>query len=285
MTSMTANAAIEMSGSEFHDLRKLVLKYTGITLSEAKVELVRRRFGPRLRALKLPSYSSYARYIENGHAEEISHFSDAITTNLTSFFRESHHFDELAATVSDIVAKSQVAENQQNRRLRIWSAGCSSGQEAYCIAMTLRECIANIGSWDVKILATDLDSNCLKKGAAGIYNSADIEKIASGKFSDWAARWFAPCDTGTRRAKDELRSLITFRRLNFMDKWPMSGPFDVIFCRNVFIYFDKEMQKSCLEKFSKVQRSGDRLFLGHSESVNGITDDYKLTSQTVYLRH
>ncbi len=279
MTSMTATAAIEMSSSEFQDLRKLVLKYTGITLSEAKVELVRRRFGPRLRALELPSYSSYARYIENGHAEEISHFSDAITTNLTSFFRESHHFDELATCVSAIVAS-----NSQNRRIRIWSAGCSSGQEAYCIAMTLKESIANIGNWDVKILATDLDSNCLKKGAAGVYSSADLEKIAPGKFSDWASKWFPPCDAGTRRAKDELRSLITFKRLNFMDKWPMSGPFDVIFCRNVFIYFDKEMQRRCLEKFANVQAPGDRLFLGHSESVNGITDDYKLAGQTVYLR-
>lgn len=270
-------SALTLSHSEFDGLRKLVHEYTGITLSEAKMELVKRRFGPRLRALNLPSFSSYIKYVKEDHKDELSRFSDAITTNLTSFFRENHHFNYLNSCLPELIRR-----NGPSRRLRVWSAGCSTGQEAYSLAITLLEKAPELKSWDVKILATDLDSTCLEKGTKGYYSIKDLEKMPRRLASKWFVTEGLP--EGRVQVNLELRNLITFKRLNFIHNWPVKGPFDIIFCRNVFIYFNKEMQKSCVEKFSRVQNPGAVLCIGHSESIVESTNDYKLAGQTIYER-
>ncbi len=268
--------AIPLSESEFEGLRQLVLEYTGISLSPAKIELVKRRFAPRLRALELDTFSAYVNFVKR-HPKELSFFSDAITTNLTSFYREKHHFDLL----KEELLPGMLKKHERDRRLRFWSAGCSTGQEAYTLGIELFESIPNLRGLDVKILATDLDSKCLRTCKDGVYSQKDLEKVPP----DVARRYFDPLPgTPMFRVAQKVQDLVTFKRLNFLDEFPMKGPFDLIICRNVFIYFDKRMQAKVMAKFAKLQQPGDYLFLGHSESVGELTNDYELVGLTTYKR-
>lgn len=268
--------AIPLTETEFEGLRQLVLEYTGISLSSAKIELVKRRFAPRLRALSLDSFGAYVSHVKK-HPDELGFFSDAITTNLTSFYREKHHFDLLR----DELMGEILARHQRDKRLRFWSAGCSTGQEPYTLGIELFRTIPNIDSYDLRILATDLDSKCLQTCKDGVYAEKDLEKVppeAKSKYFDRVP------GTDKYRVDQKVKNLITFKRLNFLDEFPMRGPFDVIICRNVFIYFDKQMQAKVMAKFARVQQPGDYLFLGHSESVGDLTKDYKLVGLTTYKR-
>lgn len=276
---MNFPSTYELTSVEFDALRQLVLQHTGISLSEAKLELVKRRFTPRLRELKLNSFSSYIKYIKNNHADELTHFSNAITTNLTSFFREKHHFEYMKkAVIPHLLTK-----NYTSRKIRIWSAGCSTGQEPYTLAMVLRENIPDFHRWDVQILATDLDKKCLEIAREGVYRGADLEKAPSTVRS----QWFLKCRGSSSdkvKVKQELKEMVSFLHLNLIHDWPMRGPFDIIFCRNVFIYFNKERQKEFVSRFADLQQPGNHLFIGHSETIGDLTDCYRLTGQTVYGR-
>jgi chemotaxis protein methyltransferase CheR len=236
------------------------------------------RLARRLRALRMDSFAEYIKLLE-AEGPELEEFVNAVTTNLTSFFREPHHFEFLASQMLPAVTK----RNTGARKLRIWCCAASTGEEPYSIAMVLREAQQQLAGWDAKLLATDLDSAVLATGQAGVYgcerfNGMDPKRMA--RFFDKGGG----SQAGKLRAKDELRSLITFKQLNLMRDWPMRGPFDAIFCRNVIIYFDKPTQRELFERMAKLQRPGDFLFLGHSESLYRVSERYELIGRTIYRR-
>jgi chemotaxis protein methyltransferase CheR len=272
------NREFEFNDSDFQALRALVKQITGINLAESKRELVYGRISRRLRALGLSSFGAYRQLLESGDGQELVAFCNALTTNLTSFFRESHHFDYLR---DDFLAPRKDAARRD--RIRIWSSACSSGEEPYSIAMTLIESIPDCHRRDIKILATDLDSDILARAQRGVYAADRVKGLDPKR----VARFFTETRQGAEKTYTvvpEVAQLITFKQINLMNDLPMSGPLDVIFCRNVVIYFDKETQKGLFARMARLQRPGDFLFLGHSETLFKVSDDYSLIGKTIYRR-
>ncbi|HTU65722.1 MAG TPA: protein-glutamate O-methyltransferase CheR [Steroidobacteraceae bacterium] len=269
----------QLTAADFDRIRELVRQHTGIALSEAKRQLVYGRLSRRLRALKMSSFREYITLLERGEPAELEEFTNAVTTNLTSFFREPHHFEFLAR---ELLPKL-VAHDKGTRRLRIWCCAASTGEEPYSLSMVLREAGGLLSGWDAKLLATDLDSNVLAHGMTGVYTEERFQTMTAARRS----RWFDELDGDPPKleVKDELRSLITFKQLNLMHDWPMRGPFDAIFCRNVIIYFDKDTQRKLFERMARLQRPGDYLFLGHSESLYRVSEKYDLIGKTIYRRN
>jgi chemotaxis protein methyltransferase CheR len=268
---------LHLTQDEFDRIRELVREHTGIALAEGKRQLVYGRLSRRLRALKLTTFSQYIEILERGETSELEEFINAVTTNLTSFFREPHHFEFLGQELLPALVKREGSR----RRIRIWCCAASTGEEPYSIAMVVRETQALQSGWDVKVLATDLDSNVLGHGKWGVYARDRFEAVSPRRI----ARFFEAVSGEDRlSARDELRDLITFKQLNLMHEWPMKGPFDAIFCRNVIIYFDKETQRALFERMAALQRPGDFLFLGHSESLYRVSDRYELIGRTIYRR-
>ena len=278
MSTRLAVQEFVLTDSEFERLRALVHELTGIALAESKRELVYSRLARRLRKLKLKSFGDYCAMLEGGDGAELQELTNAMTTNLTSFFREDYHFEQLAAEALPYLAKSRAAM----RRVRIWSAGCSTGEEPYSIAMVLREAQPLFAGWDVRLLATDIDSKVVETAAAGIYSAERLRGVNPQRLM----RWFKPSDQALRQYEvaADLRSLATFRQLNLLNAWPFKGPFDVIFCRNVTIYFDKETQRLLFERLAKLQEPGAWLFIGHSENLFNVTQCYKSVGRTVYRK-
>jgi chemotaxis protein methyltransferase CheR len=263
---------------DFEALRHLVKSLTGINLSDQKRELVYGRLSRRLRALRLRSFGEYRELLASD-PRELVQLSNAITTNLTSFFRERHHFDYLC----EEVLKARAAQSHPRRRVRIWSAGCSTGEEPYSIAMSVIEALPDLPRWDLRILATDLDSDALERARAGLYPSERVRAVDPVRL----VRFFTEQHAGSGRAYrvvPEVAALVSFKQLNLMDRWPMKGPLDVIFCRNTVIYFDKETQRELFARIAALQRPGDLLFLGHSESLFQVSPDYSLVGRTIYRR-
>jgi chemotaxis protein methyltransferase CheR len=278
-TMRLSGIEFELTQAQFQRIRELVRTHTGIALSDAKYQLVHGRLARRLRALRLDNFGEYIAMLESGEGPEIEEFTNAVTTNLTSFFREPHHFEYMAREMLPAL----VANPAASRRLRIWCCAASTGEEPYSIAMVLREAQRELAGWDVKLLATDLDSAVLATGAAGVYAAARFQNMDArrvGRFFDKGTGLQA----GNFRAREDLRSLITFKQLNLMNPWPVRGPFDAIFCRNVIIYFDKPTQRALFERMAKLQRPGDLLFLGHSESMYRVSTRYELIGRTIYRR-
>jgi chemotaxis protein methyltransferase CheR len=269
----------QFTDADFQALRALVKEMTGINLADSKRELVYGRVSRRLRALSLSSFGAYRRLLESGDGSELVAFCNALTTNLTSFFRESHHFDYLRA---DFLAP-RVAAARRSERIRIWSSACSSGEEPYSIAMTVMETIPDWQKWDIKILATDLDSDILARAQRGTYNAERVKGLDQKRLN----RFFTESMDGAEpiyQIAPELAQLITFKQINLMHDLPMSGPLDAIFCRNVVIYFDKDTQRGLFARMAKLQRPDDLLFLGHSETLFKVSEDYALIGKTVYRR-
>ncbi len=263
---------------DFQALRALVKSLTGIHLGEQKRELVYGRLTRRLRALRLRSFAEY-RALLSEDERELTELCNAITTNLTSFFREPHHFQYLR----EQVFVPLLAEGPAGRRLRIWSAACSTGEEPYSIAMTVLESLPHAERWDVRILATDLDSEVLERARSGLYPAERL----SGVSAERQARFFQeprPVRPGSRQVTPEVAARVTFKRLNLMEPLPMKGPLDVIFCRNVVIYFDKDTQRDLFARMSQLQRPGGLLFLGHSESLFKVSESYALIGKSIYRR-
>jgi chemotaxis protein methyltransferase CheR len=274
----------ELSAASFEALRSIVLQNTGISLNASKMELVKRRFLPRLRALSLTGFDEYVEYLGANFDTEGVAFCNAITTNLTSFFRENHHFELVGTMLRALLARKE----RKASRIRLWSAGCSAGQEAYSLAITLRETFPDLDRLDIRILATDLDENCLNTARRGVYPQKEFEKMHEPLINRYFTEAPSPGKHMPGRcfeAGDELKSLITFNKLNLMHTWPMRGPFDFILCRNVFIYFDKDTQLQILRKFSALQAAGSYLCLGHSEIIpNPPSLGYQMTGKTAYKR-
>jgi chemotaxis protein methyltransferase CheR len=263
---------------DFVKIVKLVKRQAGIVLSECKRELVYGRLSRRIRALGLSDFTAYCAHLESPAGEaEIGQMVNAITTNLTGFFREPHHFEFFGNEVVDPIVKSRPAAN---RRLRIWSAGCSSGEEPYSIAMTVRTVLGNDTRWDAKILATDIDTQMVATAEAGLYAAERATAIPPAM-----VRLFVR-QVGSNKIQmtETLKSLIAFKPLNLFDNWPMKGPFDAIFCRNVIIYFDDEAKRTLFDRFADMLAPEGFMFIGHSESLFQISDRFHLVGRTIYRK-
>ncbi len=265
--------------NNFNHIRNIVTEHSGIVLSDAKRDMVYSRLVRRLRALRIKNFDAYCAMLEDHNHEEFTHFINAITTNLTSFFRENHHFEMLANEIlPDIMQR-----NQQSKKIRIWSAGCSTGMEPYSIAMVLKELITPQQGWDIKILATDLDTNVIETAAQGIYQANRVTGVSDARM----ARWFMQgrgANVDKLKVSKELRQMITFKAMNLLQPFPFKGPIDIIFCRNVVIYFDKDTQRQLFDRFANVHVQGSYLFIGHSETLYNVTDRYQLIRNTVYKK-
>jgi chemotaxis protein methyltransferase CheR len=276
---MVREREFKFEQKDFEALRALIKKMTGITLADSKEELVYGRVSRRLRSLGLQTFSEYRQRLEFGDQEELTEFCNAMTTNLTAFFRESHHFSYLR----DHLLLPRLEDPHASRRIRIWSAACSSGEEAYSLAMTVCESIPDWRRWDIKILATDIDSRVLARAKQGVYAKDRVKGLEPQRLG----RFFhVQREAGQEvyEVEPDLAALITFKQLNLMHELPMSGPFDAIVCRNVIIYFDKDTQKKLFERIAPLQRPDDLLFLGHSESLFRVTNAYALIGKTIYRR-
>lgn len=270
----------EFGDEDFYALRQLVREVTGINLSEQKRELVYGRLARRLRALNLRSFREYRQRLAQDDGTELVQLCNAITTNLTAFFREAHHFEHL----KNEVLAPLVQHPPASRRVRIWSAGCSSGEEAYSLAMSVIEAVPDLERWDIRILATDLDSDVVEKARRGIYTAERLQNLSPER----RERFFEPYPAAREpsfRVRPHVARLLTVKQLNLMHPFPMRGPFDAIFCRNVIIYFDKETQRDLVARLSRLQRPGDLLYLGHSETLFKVSTDYELIGRTIYRRN
>ena len=270
------------TAEDFEFLRELIKARTGIQLGQKKREMVYGRLVRRLRALELESFEAYCRFVDGADGEnELLAMVNAITTNLTRFFREDHHFDHLAKEVLPAIAAREAKSPRP--RLRIWSAGCSSGEEPYSIAMTVLDTIADLSCWDARVLATDLDTEMVRHGSEGRYDIGALKTIPPqfrGRFTTRSGR-----DAAEHfEMADDLKQLITFKALNLLEPWPMKGPFDVVFCRNVVIYFDRPVRVALFKRIADILVDGGHLFIGHSESLLGISDRFELIGKTTYRK-
>jgi chemotaxis protein methyltransferase CheR len=270
-------AAGDLSPAEFKRISELAYQVCRIKLPHGKEELVKGRLSRRLRALGLATFSEYITQVENDESgEELTMMIDALTTNKTSFFREPDHFQYLGYQVIP-------ALKQESRRVRIWSAGCSSGEEAYTIAIVLREQLPDIDQWDARILATDISTRMLSKARQGVYDRDALGELPSMLLSKYFTCLGAG-STRTYRVQESLRSLVRLARLNLMERWPMKGPFDAIFCRNVMIYFDQQTQEKLIERFWDLLPAGGHLFIGHAENLRAASSDFHYVQPAVYIK-
>ncbi len=274
-----------LSDSDFQFICQFAYQQAGIVLNDNKREMVYRRLARIVRERKLSSFAEYCQLLKENPEQEQRYFINAITTNLTSFFREQHHFDYLAEYE---IAKI-LRENAANKRIRVWSSASSTGEEPYSIAITFFEAMATkMSQWDVKILATDIDCNVLNMGKQGIY---EYRKIASLP-SEYINKYFSKVNsskqntaTSTKyQVNNNVRQLITFKQLNLLHQWPMKGPFDIIFCRNVIIYFDKKTQQELFERYNNMLKPGGLLILGHSENLGNYQQYFENVGRTIFRK-
>lgn len=266
MTAAAAKEAREFKfrREDFKYISGLIYDQTGIVLADHKFDMMYGRLARRLRDLGLTTVESYIDYFSSPEGrDELPNLINAMTTNLTRFFREAHHFETLRHDC--LAEKHAQAQAGADRKVRIWSAGCSSGMEPYSIAMTMAASLPQLASWDALILATDIDTKMLDKGKAGLYPADDLSEVPAALRKRYARR----AASGMVVMDDVLKRHIRFRKLNLLHDWPFKGQFDVIFCRNVLIYFDKETRDSLVARFVERLRPGGTLFLGHSEALAG----------------
>lgn len=269
------NKEFSFTDRDFNRVREMIYQRAGISLSDNKQDMVYSRLARRLRVLGLSSFAGYLDSLaSNAHHEEWESFTNALTTNLTSFFREAHHFPVLADFLQ-----------HKHGEVQIWCSASSTGEEPYSIAMTVCEAYNSLTP-PVKIIATDIDTNVLETAANGIYPLDRVEKMPVAKVKHFFLKGKGAND-GTVRVKQALRDLITFQPLNLLaPTWPIAGPYDVIFCRNVMIYFDKPTQAKILDRFAQIMKPDGLLFAGHSENFLNVTNRFHLLSKTVYaLNH
>ena len=265
----------DFTRADFERVRALIYRRAGISLADSKQEMVYSRLARRLRATGIHSFGKYLDDLEAGRlGEEWESFTNALTTNLTSFFREAHHFPLLADHVNGLRAHSR-------EPLTIWCSASSTGEEPYSIAMTLCEAFDTLTP-PVQIVATDIDTNVLSVASEGVYGMERLEKMDPARLKRFFLKGKGRHE-GMARVRPELRQLVTFRQLNLLsDSWPVSGQFDAIFCRNVMIYFDKETQRKILARFVPLMKPHALLFAGHSENFLYVSDSLRLRGKTVY---
>ncbi|CAN5475952.1 protein-glutamate O-methyltransferase [soil metagenome] len=264
---------------EFDQISNLVYQHCGINLHKGKQELVHARIAKQLHRKRLNSFADYMRLIQHDPTrKEFLAFIDAITTNLTSFFREPMHYTFLRETLLPAILDRQPTTPS----LRAWSAGCSSGEEPYSIAMTINEVLNGRIASDVKILATDLSNRMLTLGETGVYAKSRMHEVPP----HLRAKYFKPFggQGDAYKVNQDVRNLVSYRYLNLIQPWPFKGNFDFIFCRNVMIYFDKSTQQKLVTDLYDRLRPGGYLFTGHSESLSGLDHPFRYVQPTIYLR-
>ncbi|MBN1972264.1 MAG: protein-glutamate O-methyltransferase [Sedimentisphaerales bacterium] len=281
MNGLTLKEVV-LSEDDFQYISDIVYKHCGINLHTGKKELVRARLAKILRQGNFNNFQEYMRYVlEDKTGREFSVLIDSLSTNLTSFFREKQHFDFLKDNF--LPALIERKKKDRNFRIRAWSAGCSSGEEVYSIAITLLEALSGQGQWDVKILGTDISTRMLDTARKGYY---DEERVSSFLLQQRNKYLLSKRGNGRKvfEASKALRDIVVFRHLNLMEDWPIKGPLDFIFCRNVMIYFDKSTQQFLIDRYWDMLDSGAVLFTGHSESLTGIKHRFKYVQPTIYKK-
>lgn len=274
MRSITPHAqpaAIVLTESELEKISKLIYQRAGIVLTAQKRDMVYNRLTRRLRELNLKSFEDYTdRLVANPGCDEWQVFINALTTNLTSFFREAYHFPTLARHAQS-----------RNGMYNVWCAAASTGEEPWSIAMTLEETLGR-SITGPRVLATDIDTDVLEKASLGVYRLSDIDNLTEQQKRTWFLRGTGEHQNRVK-IKSELRSTVQFRQLNLIDaQWDIPAPFDAIFCRNVMIYFDQNTQEKLLQRFAKMLKPGGLLFVGHSEHFQNLTSPFRLLGQSVY---
>lgn len=279
-TGATVGREFRFSDVDFRSLAKLAYDHAGIVLQEGKRNMVYGRLSRRLRTLRLNTFRDYREYLAT-HERELESFINSLSTNHTKFFREAHHFDHLRGNVAAPFAK--LAGQNASGRLRIWSAGCSSGEEPYSIAAVLKLEMPDVEQCDARILATDIDTDVLAKAVRGIYPASSVDEVPAGyrsffevkKNSQGVAQVFM--DHATQK-------LVAYRHLNLLRQWPFKGLFDAIFCRNVMIYFDGPTKEALVDRFVRQIVPGGWLYIGHSESLIGLHPGLESIGSTIYRR-
>jgi len=271
MNSMAA----ELSNSQFNKVAQIVHQFAGIKLGAGKEALVKARLMKRLRALRIDSFEDYMNHIENEEGrQELSRMIDVITTNKTSFFREIEHFNFF---------REGILPELTDQKMRFWSAACSSGEEPFSLAILLRDELPNIDSKDVRILATDISTAMLEKANDAVFRDETLQDLPVGTlkkyFVNVRKEW-----PRTYRLKDSVRAMVKFARLNLMGPWPMKRTFNVIFCRNVMIYFDKITQERLIQRFWHLLEPGGYLFVGHAEGLSSISHKFRYIRPATYRK-
>ncbi len=270
-TPTPSDREFQLTDTDFERVRKLIYDHAGIALAPIKRDMVYSRLARRLRALGLNNFRQYLQVLEAGDEREWETFVNSLTTNLTYFFRESHHFEILAKHLVECA----------KRPIRIWCSAASTGEEPYSLAMTACE-VFNSLSPPVEIVASDIDTNVLALAGKGVYGMDRVDKLSEERLRRFFLRG-AGANAGHVRIRDELRRLVEFRRINLLDRvYPLEGRFDALFCRNVMIYFDKPTQYAILQRFRPLLREDGLLFAGHSESFMHAADMFRSLGRTVY---
>lgn len=265
-SDVLVDAEFRMTAKDLQDIASMIYDDAGIFLTETKASLVYSRLAKRIRRIGMDSFASYCKLVAGADgADERRQMLSLLTTNFTRFFREEHHFDHLR----DEVLPELVQRAKAGGRVRLWSAGCSQGQEPYTIALTLLSVMPDAERYDVKILATDIDPLVVSHARQGVYDDAAIETVSS----QLRGQWFKSLGDGQWCVDDAVKRLIAFRELNLMRDWPFKGPFDVLFCRNVVIYFDEATQARIWSRYADMLTDGGWLYIGHSERVSGEAKD------------
>ncbi|HOP62916.1 MAG TPA: protein-glutamate O-methyltransferase [Spirochaetota bacterium] len=263
---------------EFNKLRDIVYEEAGIKLGDVKKILMQSRLTKRLRELRLDSFLDYYNYLVENYNEEKVNFINLITTNKTDFFRENDHFEFIKERLLPEYEKRGMKE------IRIWSAGCSTGEEPYTIAMVTTEYFKTKQSPEILILATDIDTQVLQKAKNGIYPQEHVSTVEPDYIKRYFSKGTGP-DQGAYIVNDTLKKSVYFRRLNLLqEQYPMKKQFDIIFCRNVIIYFDRDTQKRLFNKFYNYLKDDGYLLIGHSENITSITDKFILAGRTIYKK-
>ncbi|MBI4522671.1 MAG: protein-glutamate O-methyltransferase CheR [Deltaproteobacteria bacterium] len=274
----------QITDREFSAFRDLILREAGISLSEGKRQLLCSRLAKRLRHFGFHTFSQYYDYLltQDPKHEERLRMINCMTTNKTDFFRESHHFNFLSQHMIPQIRQRAFCGGV--RKIRVWSAGCSSGEEPYSIAMTVREALGSLLGWDVKILASDIDTEMIRNGSDGIYAAERLSGVPYELKRKHFLRGKGECE-GYLQVHPELRDLVVFRRINLMDEpWPIHTYFDAIFCRNVVIYFNRETQEKLFERLATYLSEEGYLFVGHSENLSWLSHLFAPLRGTIYRR-
>ncbi len=278
MAIVEKDREFKFTADDFNFLRKLSNDHSGIQVPDERFDMFYSRLSKRIRKLGLTDFKAYCQYLKDSPDQEFTEFINAITTNLTAFFREMHHFDY----VRDVVIPELLIRNKASKQIKVWSAGCSTGEEPYSLAITLLENVP--AGWDIKILATDLDTNVLHSASEGIYTEDRIADLSEDVLKQWFMRGKSS-QSGQVKVRPQLQQIIQFKQLNLMKDWPMKCQFDFIFCRNVLIYFDRETKTLLAKRYAQMLSSRSWLFIGHSESLNQLSNEFELVACTSYRKN
>ena len=277
--TQTRTREFEFTMKDFNFLRGFSNSKTGIVVADDKFDMFYSRLARRVRILKLKNFAEYCDYVKkHGDKGENTELVNAVTTNLTSFFREKHHFDFLR----DTAIPDRMTLNRASKKIDIWSAGCSTGEEPYSIAMTLNEMKSQLIGWDAHISATDIDSNVVATASTGVYAMDRVKDLPQSQLKKWFKKGTGG-QAGKVRVSPDLQKDIEFGLLNLMQNWKKESQ-DIIFCRNVIIYFDKETKHKLVNRFADTLKPGGYLFIGHSETLQHLGDRLELIGNTVYRK-